>query len=171
MIRRPPRSTLFPYTTLFRSRPVRLDAGGACRAHRPGPQLDRELAPPAATTRGDPGGSARGAAHDGTCAGVARADEPDGPAQAARRHSRARVVCQGDGGLDSRARGGGPPARRRAAEGAAALPELAALEAGLQRALMTRVRIVGTERKGKIEVIYATGEELDRLTELLGARH
>src|SRR5437870_6075285 len=53
---------------------------------------------------------------------VARADEPDGPAQAARRHSRARVVCQGDGGLDSRARGGGPPARRRAAEGAAALP-------------------------------------------------
>src|SRR5437773_10658356 len=49
--------------------------------------------------------------------------------------------------------------------------ELAALEAGLQRALMTRVRIVGTERKGKIEVIYATGAELDRLTELLGARH
>src|SRR5439155_325771 len=45
-----------------------------------------------------------------------------GPAQAARRHSRARVVCQGDGGLDSRARGGGPPARRRAEEGAAALP-------------------------------------------------
>src|SRR3989441_10870118 len=32
-------------------------------------------------------------------------------------------------------------------------PELAALEAGLQRALMTRVRIVGTERKGKIEEI------------------
>src|SRR2546429_1818469 len=26
MIRRPPRSTLFPYTTLFRSRPVLLDA-------------------------------------------------------------------------------------------------------------------------------------------------
>jgi len=50
-------------------------------------------------------------------------------------------------------------------------PELAALEAGLQRALMTRVRIVGSERKGKIEVVYATGEELDRLTELLGARH
>src|SRR3712207_7887364 len=25
MIRRPPRSTLFPYTTLFRSRPLRLD--------------------------------------------------------------------------------------------------------------------------------------------------
>src|SRR3989454_5685075 len=27
MIRRPPRSTLFPYTTLFRSRPRRLRAG------------------------------------------------------------------------------------------------------------------------------------------------
>src|SRR2546430_13135480 len=27
MIRRPPRSTLFPYTTLFRSRPVRFVAG------------------------------------------------------------------------------------------------------------------------------------------------
>src|SRR2546422_3029973 len=27
MIRRPPRSTLFPYTTLFRSRPLRVEAG------------------------------------------------------------------------------------------------------------------------------------------------
>src|SRR6266581_5514732 len=32
MIRRPPRSTLFPYTTLFRSRP-----GGAPRSARPPP--------------------------------------------------------------------------------------------------------------------------------------
>src|SRR5437667_5388300 len=54
--------------------------------------------------------------------------------------------------------------RRRSAE-------LAALEAELQRALMTRVRIVGNEGKGKIEVGYATPEELDRLAELLGARH
>src|SRR5438132_4887143 len=29
MIRRPPRSTLFPYTTLFRSHPQHGDAGGA----------------------------------------------------------------------------------------------------------------------------------------------
>src|SRR5438445_7727497 len=65
----------------------------------------------------------------------------------------------------ARPRGAAPRKGRRRS------PELAALEAGLQRALMTRVRIVGTERKGKIEVIYATGEELDRLTELLGARH
>src|SRR3712207_7520956 len=34
MIRRPPRSTLFPYTTLFRSAAVRLDAG-AERGPRP----------------------------------------------------------------------------------------------------------------------------------------
>jgi ParB family chromosome partitioning protein len=54
--------------------------------------------------------------------------------------------------------------RRRSAE-------LAALEGALQRALMTRVRVVGNERKGKIEVVYATPEELDRLAELLGARH
>src|SRR5258708_28336503 len=35
MIRRPPRSTLFPYTTLFRSDRVR-EAGG-CGSHRPSP--------------------------------------------------------------------------------------------------------------------------------------
>ncbi len=54
--------------------------------------------------------------------------------------------------------------RRRSAE-------LAALEAELQRALMTRVRLVGNDRKGKIEVEYATPTELERLSELLGARH
>src|SRR5436853_7912394 len=32
MIRRPPRSTLFPYTTLFRSPNASADAGGALRA-------------------------------------------------------------------------------------------------------------------------------------------
>src|SRR2546422_1419783 len=33
MIRRPPRSTLFPYTTLFRSRHFRRAAGGAAVVH------------------------------------------------------------------------------------------------------------------------------------------
>src|SRR2546427_4731830 len=33
MIRRPPRSTLFPYTTLFRSRPDRRCPGTGGRAH------------------------------------------------------------------------------------------------------------------------------------------
>jgi ParB family chromosome partitioning protein len=65
----------------------------------------------------------------------------------------------------ARPRGSAPRKGRRRS------PELAALEAGLQRALMARVRIVGNEHRGKIEVAYATGEELDRLAELLGARH
>src|SRR4030095_9089908 len=49
--------------------------------------------------------------------------------------------------------------------------ELAALEEAIQRGLMTRVRIVGNERRGKIEVTYATPIELERLAELFGARH
>lgn len=55
------------------------------------------------------------------------------------------------------------PGRRRSAE-------LAALEEAFQQALMTRVRITGTEKKGKIEVIYATAEELERLAEKLDVR-
>jgi ParB family transcriptional regulator, chromosome partitioning protein len=55
------------------------------------------------------------------------------------------------------------PPRRRSAE-------LAAMEAALQRALMTRVRIHGNERLGTIEIAYANAEELERLGELLGAR-
>jgi ParB family chromosome partitioning protein len=48
--------------------------------------------------------------------------------------------------------------------------ELAAVEASLQRALMTRVRIVGNDRRGRIEIIYATPEELERLGGLLGGQ-
>ncbi len=55
------------------------------------------------------------------------------------------------------------PARRRTAE-------LAAMEAALQRALMTRVRIRGSERIGTIEIAYANAGELERLSDLLGAR-
>jgi ParB family transcriptional regulator, chromosome partitioning protein len=57
-----------------------------------------------------------------------------------------------------------PKQRRRSAE-------MIALEDALQRALMTRVRIVGSERQGRIEVSYANADELERLTGLLGARH
>lgn len=49
-------------------------------------------------------------------------------------------------------------------------PELVAVEEALQRALMTRVRITGTERAGTIQVAYANAEELERLAELMGAR-
>src|SRR3712207_8219043 len=50
MIRRPPRSTLFPYTTLFRSQPAdavrrpRPAAPGGLPAHRPGRPVARRLA-------------------------------------------------------------------------------------------------------------------------------
>ena len=56
-----------------------------------------------------------------------------------------------------------PTARRRSVE-------LVAVEESLQRALMTRVRIVGTDRSGRIEVTYATADELERLGGLLGGR-
>src|SRR5258705_1130232 len=49
--------------------------------------------------------------------------------------------------------------------------ELAALEEALQRGLMTRVRIVGNERKGKIEVSYATPDQIDRLPQIFRAQH
>jgi ParB family chromosome partitioning protein len=69
----------------------------------------------------------------------------------------------------------------RAAEAASGMPrrakavrrrsaELVAMEDALQRALMTRVRITGTERAGTIQVVYANAEELERLAELMGAR-
>src|SRR2546426_9170532 len=51
MIRRPPRSTLFPYTTLFRShRPAR-----PARAHAGRAPVDREGA--GVEVRGEPGGA------------------------------------------------------------------------------------------------------------------
>ncbi len=48
--------------------------------------------------------------------------------------------------------------------------ELGALEDALREALVTRVRLVGTERRGRIEIAYASREDLDRLSELLTAR-
>src|SRR6266542_4743189 len=42
MIRRPPRSTLFPYTTLFRSLGGRADRGEARCPARGGPRRDRK---------------------------------------------------------------------------------------------------------------------------------
>src|SRR2546425_11877386 len=67
MIRRPPRSTLFPYTTLFRSRAPRRPAGGAdgVVARRAG-HPDRRV--PAGgreqRSRGPAGGCFRAAARD-----------------------------------------------------------------------------------------------------------
>jgi ParB family transcriptional regulator, chromosome partitioning protein len=57
------------------------------------------------------------------------------------------------------------PARRQLRRS----PELAAVENALRSALATRVRLVGTERAGRIEIAYASREELDRLSGLIAA--
>jgi ParB family chromosome partitioning protein len=57
-----------------------------------------------------------------------------------------------------------PKQRRRSAE-------MTALEESLQRSLMTRVRIVGNDRQGRIEITYANADELERLAALLSTRH
>lgn len=46
-------------------------------------------------------------------------------------------------------------------------PDLAAVEDSLRVALATRVRLVGSERAGRIEIVYSSREELDRLAELI----
>ena len=46
-------------------------------------------------------------------------------------------------------------------------PEMSALEGALRSALATRVRVVGTERAGRIEISYSSREELDRVVELI----
>ena len=63
-----------------------------------------------------------------------------------------------------------PGARRLPRPGRRRSSEMAALEEAFQRALLTRVRITGTERKGKIEVAYASAEELERLAERFDIR-
>jgi len=45
--------------------------------------------------------------------------------------------------------------------------ELSAVEDMLRTALATRVRVVGTERAGRIEIAYSSREELDRLLEVI----
>jgi ParB family chromosome partitioning protein len=55
------------------------------------------------------------------------------------------------------------PARRQPRRS----PELAAVEDALRGALATRVRLVGNERAGRIEIVYSSREELDRLAELI----
>src|SRR3712207_7237622 len=58
MIRRPPRSTLFPYTTLFRSRPALPRARGA---------VVRDAAPDARRGAGRGAGARGGAGRGGRC--------------------------------------------------------------------------------------------------------
>jgi len=48
--------------------------------------------------------------------------------------------------------------------------ELTALEDSLRESLATRVRLVGSERAGRIEIVYTSAEDLERLTELIIGR-
>lgn len=48
-------------------------------------------------------------------------------------------------------------------------PEMTAVEDSLRSALATRVRLIGTDRAGRIEIAYTSREELDRLIELITA--
>ena len=48
--------------------------------------------------------------------------------------------------------------------------DLTALEDSLRQALATRVRLIGNERGGRIEIVYSSAEDLERLTELLVGR-
>ena len=61
----------------------------------------------------------------------------------------------------------GRPGSRRAARRSA---ELTALEDSLREALSSRVRLVGSERAGRIEITYTSSEDLERLTELITCR-
>ncbi|MBI4588793.1 MAG: ParB/RepB/Spo0J family partition protein [Candidatus Rokubacteria bacterium] len=48
--------------------------------------------------------------------------------------------------------------------------ELTALEDALRERLATRVRLVGSERRGRIEIVYAAREELERLVEQISGK-
>src|SRR5574341_1765843 len=106
MIRRPPRSTLFPYTTLFRSAPAAVvDGDGRQReprvGHRPAQHLHR------------------------------RDQDPDRRARAARQHLPAGELRRGVAGPPPRRHAGGPVALGAAG---GELPAVPALRAGAARA-------------------------------------
>src|SRR3712207_7704442 len=96
MIRRPPRSTLFPYTTLFRSDPPRAGRvrDGAARASIEAEDTDPGYLPGDAGPQRRPGGYA--------VPGSSVADGPHGPARASSRseehtselQSRQYLVCR-----------------------------------------------------------------------------
>src|SRR5258707_10911199 len=82
MIRRPPRSTLFPYTTLFRS-PQTMDSGGTCDAIC---TSCGAKSPTVSTESGQDGLPASGAIHPGR---IRRSEEHTSELQ-----SRQYLVCR-----------------------------------------------------------------------------
>src|SRR5947207_12266855 len=96
MILRPPRSTLFPYTTLFRSVVGQLEVGAPGPAHEEGAVAGEGKDLPLVV----PGGDGQGDAHGGGPAGrpkVSNLYDPTGrrgPAQGRTRPSAARGVAR-----------------------------------------------------------------------------
>src|SRR5215475_8237063 len=124
MIRRPPRSTLFPYTTLFRSRRPRLAGGLSQRDHG-------SLAPHPAALRAARGRGGQLTAPALLAAAAAAAGRPGqpagrspGPAEARRGQSQL---------LQARAGAAAAAAGLRRARPLAARPDHAALGAGAVR--------------------------------------
>jgi len=68
-----------------------------------------------------------------------------------------------EAGVQQRRRARPRPARRS--------PDIEALEEELRLALGTRVRIVGTLTRGRLELPYSSSEELERIHAVLGAGH
>ena len=144
------------------ARRVRLDAGGAGSARRARSEHDRQLPPAAQAPRPDPGGSARRPAHDGTCA---RASLPAGAAEQLR--LREEILAHSWSVRATEAGRAAQAGRSRRAGRRGGRPRSAAVEDSLRSALATRVRLIGNERAGRIEIAYSSREELDRLVELI----
>src|SRR5260370_35504137 len=99
MIRRPPRSTLFPYTTLFRS-PLAVRAGQLRRARGRG----RES--------GVPAPAARGGVRQEEPGGVLGSEGPQGGAAAGRRERPAPLGRRGEAARGAAGRAAATPALR-----------------------------------------------------------
>src|SRR3712207_9576372 len=99
MIRRPPRSTLFPYTTLFRSDPPRAGRvrDGAARASIEAEDTDPGYLPGDAGPQRGPGGYA--------VPGSSVADGPHGPARASSGDAQVAAHARGRGGRRLEGRG------------------------------------------------------------------
>src|SRR2546422_2881984 len=87
MIRRPPRSTLFPYTTLFRSRDCESQARATCVGCRTRRPIER-LEDPLALRERDPGAAVRHREHQRLTLAV-RSEEHTSELQ-----SRLHLVCR-----------------------------------------------------------------------------
>src|SRR3989449_3622671 len=123
MIRRPPRSTLFPYTTLFRSRRASTILDGNLRAvPRPRDEIAAAVGPhsqaaPASPARADAQGFAGPDRHPGFLAGGLRAGPEGRAGRAGRRQCAAPGSQSADRGAGRSGRAGRGPSARQVSPG------------------------------------------------------